>query len=280
MLEEILETDEVTNEGSIEEKKFDKFEQCILKKNINDKTFYQCKLCDFISERKEVVKTHLNKKNKCYNTDSVECKYCRKKFRDKSILKKHLEKQNKCYNNSDLTIKIQMENNKNFKIEKLESNEEKLKKQILDYENEIKRLKDSLLHQKEEIQENKKRYDDRVSDMYHTFFESYINKFANLDLMFFTGNFIINNRYDTKVMEYYNFIISIFDKSNTDKLDKLLEDIEKYNKQNNFESLFKKYQKELELRNKTTDTKKLKYTPIQIQLNHINIFINKHYKNE
>ena len=173
-----------------------------------------------------------------------------------------------------------MENNKGFKIEKLELNEEKLKKQILDNENEIKRLKDSLSQQKEEIQENKKRYEERVSDMYHTFFESYINKFANLDLMFFTGNFIRNNRYDTKVMEYYNFIISIFDKSNTDKLDNLLEDIEKYNKQNNFESLFKKYQKELELRNKTTDTKKLKYTPIQIQLNHINTFINKHYKNE
>jgi hypothetical protein len=283
--EEILETDKVTNEETDEitkegTKGENKFEQCILKKNINDKIYYQCKFCDFISNLKSTLKKHLEKKNKCYNTDSAECKYCRKKFRDKSNLKKHLEKQNKCYSNSDLPIKIVMENNKGFKIEKLELNEEKLKKQILDNEKEIKRLKDSLSQQKEEIQENKKRYEERVSDMYHTFFESYINKFANLDLMFFTGNFIRNNRYDTKVMEYYNFIISIFDKSNTDKLDNLLEDIEKYNKQNNFESLFKKYQKELELRNKTTDTKKLKYTPIQIQLNHINTFINKHYKNE
>jgi len=63
--------------------------------------------------------------------------------------------------------------------------------------------------------------------MYHTYFESYINKFANLDLMFFTGNFIRNNRYDGKVMEYYNFIISIFDKSDTDKKKKRLEDINK-----------------------------------------------------
>ena len=261
----------------LEEKDFDKYEECIIIKTINDKIYYQCKLCDFISNLKDTLRKHLEKKNKCYNTDTTECKYCRKKFRDKTVLKKHLEKQKKCYNNSDLTIKIEMETNKGFKIEKLESNEDKFKKQILDYENEIKRLKDSLLQQKEENEEIKKRHDDNISDMYHTFFESYINKFANLDLMFFTGNFIRNNRYDGRVMEYYNFIISIFDKSNTDKLEKLLEDIEKYNKQNNFESLFKEYQKELELRNKTTDTKKLKYTPIQIQLNHINIFINKHY---
>ena len=89
--EEILETDKVTKEETDEITKEgtegeNKYEQCILKKNINDKTFYQCKLCDFISERKEVVKNHLNKKNKCYNTDSAECKYCRKKFRDKTIL--------------------------------------------------------------------------------------------------------------------------------------------------------------------------------------------------
>lgn len=284
MSEEIMETEEVRDENTKEvteekTKEENKYEQCILKKNINDKIYYQCKLCDFISDRKDVVKNHLNKKNKCNNTNSNQCKYCRLIFKNKTILENHLNKKKKCYNNSDLTIKIKMENNKNFKIGKLESNEEKLKKQILDNEKEIKRLKDSLLQQKEEIQQNKKRYEERVSDMYHTFFESYINKFANLDLMFFTGNFIRNNRYDTKVMEYYNFIISIFDKSNTEKLDNLLEDIEKYNKQNNFESLIKKYQKELELRNKTTDTKKIKYTPIEIQLNHINNFIKKNYEN-
>ena len=91
MSEEILDTDEVTvevtdeitKEGTEGENKFNKFEQCILKKIINDKIFYQCKLCEFISERKEVVKTHLNKKNKCYNTDSTECKYCRRIFKNK-----------------------------------------------------------------------------------------------------------------------------------------------------------------------------------------------------
>jgi hypothetical protein len=60
---------------------------------ITDKSFYQCKFCDFISERKEILKNHLKKKNKCYITDSTECKYCKKIFKNKSILKNHLEKQ-------------------------------------------------------------------------------------------------------------------------------------------------------------------------------------------
>ena len=193
-------------------------------------------------------------------------------------MENNLNKIKKCYYKSDPKNEIKIENNKNFKIEKLELNEEKLKKQIFDYENEIKRLKDSLLQQKEENEEIKKKCDDHISDMYHTFFESYINKFANLDLMFFTGNFIRNNRYDTKVMEYKNFIINLFDKSRLETLQKLLENIENHKKQKNFELLLKNYQKELELRDKNNEYKKIKYTPLNSQLKEINNFIKKNYE--
>jgi hypothetical protein len=291
MSEEILETDEVINEVTNEvinevtnevtnkiTNEENKFEQYILIKIVNDKTYYQCKLCNVVYDLKGNLKKHLEKKKKCYVTDLYQCKYCKKKFIDNSTLNKHLQKKNKCYYKSELNIVI--ENNIYSKIEKLESNEEKLKKQILDNEKEIKRLKDSLLEKQEEIQQNKKRYDDRESDIYHTLFESYINKFANLDLMFFTSNFIRNNRYDTRVMEYKKFIINLFDKIRLETLKQIFEGIDKYKKQKNFELLLKDYQKELELRNKNNEFKKIKYTSLEFQLQEINNFIKKNYENE
>jgi len=289
--EETSEENEEINEGTKEEineeKKLDKYEECILTKIIDDKTYYQCRLCDFISNLKGTLKKHLDKKNKCYNTDSTECKYCGKKFLDKTKLKRHLEKQNKCYTNPDLTIKIQMENNKKFKIEKLKSNEEKLKLneeklkiQILGYEKEIKRLNDHLLQKTEDYEEYKKSYKANEANIYYTLFESYINKIGNLDLMFFSEIFLRNNRYDMKVMKYDKYIINLFDKIRSETLLKLFEGIETYNKQKNFEELFKFYKGQLDYRYKTNDYKKIKYTPLECQIKYINDFIKKNYGNE
>jgi hypothetical protein len=268
MSEDILEINEEMNE-----------EECILKKNANDKIYYQCKLCNFVSERKEVVKKHLNKKNKCYNTDSNQCKHCKLFFKNKSSLENHLNKKKKCYYNSDPNIEIKIENNIYSKIEKLELNEEKLKKQIFDYENEIKRLKDTLLQQNELIEKNKKDNDEHISNICDTFFQSYINKFDNLDLMFFTTNFIRHNSYNSRVMEYKKFIINLFDKISLEALQQIFKGIEEYKKQKNFELLFKDYQKELELRDKNNEFKKNKSTPLEWQLNKINDFIKKNYEN-
>lgn len=273
------ETNEEINEGTKEEKKFDKYEECILTKIIDDKTYYQCKLCNFISERKEVVKNHLNKKKKCYNIDPNQCKYCRIIFSNKTVLENHLNKKKKCYYKSDPN-KIKMENNKDFKIKKLELNEEKFKIQMSGYEKEIKRLNNVLLQKTEDYEEYKKKYKENEANIYYTLFESYIHKFGNLDLMFFSEIFLRNNKYDMRVMDYDKYIINLFDKIRSEPLLKLFEGIETYNKQKNFESLFKFYKGQLDYRYKTNDYKKIKYTPLEIQIKYINDFIKKNYENE
>ena len=82
----------------------EKLEDNYISIKINDKSYYQCKFCDFISDRKYILKNHLEKKNKCYITDSIECNYCKKKFKNKTILKNHLEKQKKCYMTQEIVI--------------------------------------------------------------------------------------------------------------------------------------------------------------------------------
>lgn len=243
---------------------------------INGKTIYQCKLCNIVSNCKNVIKTHLNKKNKCYIINSTECIFCKKKFRDKSNLERHQNRQNKCFLivNSNIKKNEEIEKNKNKIIENLEIKERELNKKILEQDEEIKRLK-------ELREETIKNYKEHISEIYDTFFQSYINKFANLDLMFFTSNFLRNNKYDTRVMEYKIFIINIFDKCNLESLIKILEEIEKYKKQKNFELLFKDYQKELELRIKNNDNKKIKYTtPPEYQIKEISNFIKNNYEIE
>jgi len=116
------ETNEEINEGTKEEKKFDKYEECILTKIIDDKTYYQCKLCNFISDLKSTLKKHLDKKKKCYNIDQKKCKYCRIIFSNKKVLENHLNKKKKSYYKSD-PKKIKKKNNKDLKIKKLELNE-------------------------------------------------------------------------------------------------------------------------------------------------------------
>ena len=272
-------TKEEINEGTKEEKKFDKYEECILTKIIDNKTYYQCKLCNFISDLKSTLKKHLDKKKKCYNIDPNQCKYCRIIFSNKTVLENHLNKKKKCYYKSDPN-KIKMENNKDFKIKKLELNEEKLKEQILCYEKEIKRLNNILLQKTEDYEEYKKNYKENEAGIYYTLFESYIHKFGNLDLMFFSEIFLRNNRYDMKVMKYDKYIISLFDKIRSETLLKLFEGIETYNKQKNFEELFKFYKGQLDYRYKTNDYKKIKYTPLEFQINYINDFIKKNYENK
>jgi len=257
MSNDILEKNEVTIE---EENKLDKY---ILITTLNNKTCYQCKLCNYIFDSKGTLKKHLNKKNKCYITDTNQCKYCSKQFVDKNKLKRHLDKQKKCYNTSNTKIEI----------ENLESNEEKLKKQILKNEEEIKELKRII----EGNKEDNKNY---TAEIYDTFFQSYVNKFGNLDLMFFTSNFLRNNRYDTRVNEYNNFIINLFDKCRLEILQKILEDIENYKKKEKFELLLKNYEKELELRIKNDEYKKVKYTLLEDQLKEIKNFIKRNYEKE
>jgi len=236
----------------------------ILTRIIDGETIYECKLCNIVSNCKRVIKNHLNKKNKCNIKDTTECIYCKKKFRDKSNLERHQDKQKKC----SLIVNSNIEKSENKIIENLE-----LSKKILEQDEEIKRLK-------ELREETNKNYKEHITEIYDTFFQSYINKFGNLDLMFFTSNFIKNNRYDTRVNEYKNFIINIFDKCRLETLEKILEDIENYKKEENFELLLKDYEKELELRIKNNDNKKIKYTALENQLKEISNFIKRNYEKE
>jgi len=148
------------------------------------------------------------------------------------------------------------------------------------YEKEIKRLNNILLQKTEDYEEYKKNYKENEAGIYYTLFESYIHKFGNLDLMFFSEIFLRNNRYDMKVMKYDKYIISLFDKIRSETLLKLFEGIETYNKQKNFEELFKFYKGQLDYRYKTNDYKKIKYTPLEFQINYINDFIKKNYENK
>lgn len=268
-------SEDILEKNIIKEETENNFEKYVLITSLNEKTYYQCKLCNFASNIKNILKNHLNKKNKCYITDTTECQFCKKKFRDKTILKKHMEKLKKCYLTTNSNIEIKIEQNKNSTLEKLEHNEEKLKKQILQYEEENKNLKESIVSYKES---NDKMYNELITNIHDYYFQTHINKkIGNFDLILFTNNFLMYNKYDTRIMEYKDFIINLLDRCDIELIDKIFKDIEIYNKLKNFEELFKYYQQELEKRVKNNDFKKTKHIPVEFQLHKINTFIKNHY---
>lgn len=147
----------------------------------------------------------------------------------------------------------------------------------LEKDEEIKRLKEQNEELKEEITRLKEKNEKYVALIYESLFDSYIYKLGNLDLMFFSGNFLQYDRYDTKVMEYKIFIINFLDRCDLELLDNIFKDIQKYNKLKFFEEFFKYYQKELERRLKNNEFKKTKYLSLEFQLHKINAFIQNHY---
>lgn len=273
-------SEDVLEQNITEEDTENNFEKYTLITTMNEKIFYQCKICNFTSNLKGTLKKHYNKKNKCYLTNPFECNFCKKIFQNKTILKKHMEKQKKCYLTLNAKFEEKIENNKNLIIEKLESNEEKLQKQILLYEEDIKQFKDNILYYKELKEEQYKKYQETIADIHDTYLFLYLNKKMNIDFKLFENNFIFHEKNDKNIMEYKDFIINILDNCrNIETLNGILDNIKKYKKQDIFESLFKYYQKELELRVQNKDYKKIKYNSLELQLYKINTFITNNYCN-